>query len=162
MERSTVVGVFADHGEAERAVRDLLAAGFAREAIGFVARHPAPHEQSSGLGAMVGGYAGAASGGVLGGLLGLAISAVLPGVGHILAAGMVGLMLGGAYVGGLAGALIGMGIPEPEAHLLHREVEAGRTLVTVKVDGRYSEAVAILAAAGARDVTRQAAPAGTA
>ena len=59
-------------------------------------------------------------------------------------------------MGGIVGALVGMGIPEPEAQAYQREVEAGRHLVTVKANGRYSEAVAILAANGARDVVRQA------
>lgn len=44
----------------------------------------------------------------------------------------------------IAGALIGLGIPEEEAKYYEGEVKAGRTLVTVKADGRYDEACALL------------------
>jgi hypothetical protein len=152
-QRSIVVGVFAEQERAERAVRELLAAGFPQERIGFLTRDS---EANNGLGAIVGGYTGAAAGGLLGGLLGTAISAVIPGVGPIVGAGLVGMMLAGAYVGGIAGVLIGLGVPEGDARRYHQEVEAGRSLVTVRADGRYSEALAILAAAGALDVLREA------
>jgi hypothetical protein len=161
-ERSIVVGVFADHAQAARAVHDLLDAGFSKEQVGYLAPHPsgpaagAAAEEGGALGAIVGGYAGTAAGGILGGILGAILSVIIPGIGQAVAAGVVGMMLAGAYVGGIAGALIGMGVPAHEAHAYHREVEAGKALVTVKVDGRYSEALAILAAAGAQDVTRQA------
>lgn len=161
-ERSTVVGVFTDHAQAARAVHDLLDAGFSKEQIGYVAPHSSgqgaenPAEDGNGLGALVGGYTGTAAGGILGGILGAILAVTVPGIGHAVAAGVVGMMLAGAYVGGIAGVLIGMGVPAHEAHAYHRAVEAGKALVTVKVDGRYSEALAILAAAGAQDVTREA------
>ncbi len=160
--RSVVVGIFDDPARAEKAIRDLLDAGFRKEEIGFAVREAAgqAHEAKapegvSGLGALVGGYGGAAAGGVLGGLLGLAISAAVPGLGPVFAAGIVGLALGGAYVGGIAGALVGMGVPHEEAQRYHRHVEAGRVLVAVKAEGRYSDAVAILSADGAFDEIRQ-------
>jgi hypothetical protein len=160
--RSVVVGIFDDPARAEKAIRDLLAAGFQKEEIGFAMRQPSGQaheakapEGASGLGALVGGYTGAAAGGVLGALLGLAISAALPGIGPVLAAGMVGMALGGAYVGGLVGVLVGMGIPHEEAEHYHRHVQAGRALVAVKAEDRYSEALAILSANGALDAVRQ-------
>ncbi|MCC6420334.1 MAG: hypothetical protein IT429_19030 [Gemmataceae bacterium] len=161
--RSTVVGVFQDHAQAERAVRDLLAAGFPKEDIGYLARHPPGEpvegaDDVEGLGGAVGAYSGVAAGTILGGILGAAVSVAVPGFGPLLGAGMVGLMLGGAYVGGIAGALIGMGVPEEEAHAYHRAVEADRHLVAVRANDRYSEALAILAACGALDVTREASP----
>src|SRR4051794_5265743 len=85
--RAVVVGIFDDAAQAERAVKDLLGAGFSRDAIGFAMRQPpgqanpaATAGEASGLGALVGGYGGAAAGGILGGLLGLAISAAVPGL----------------------------------------------------------------------------------
>ena len=58
------------------------------------------------------------------------------------------------------GALVGLGIPEEEAKYYETEVKGGRVLVTVKADGRYDEAYAILRRFGAYDVnTRRAAPA---
>jgi len=162
-QRSVVVGIFDDAGQAEKAIRDLLDAGFTRDNIGFAMRHRTEQQHTAtadnGLGAMVGGYTGVAAGGILGGLLGLAISAAIPGVGPILAAGLVGMALGGAYIGGLVGVLVGMGVPEHEAEHYHRHVQEGRSLVAVKCPGRYSEALAILSAAGARDAVREPEPA---
>jgi uncharacterized protein (TIGR02271 family) len=45
-----------------------------------------------------------------------------------------------------------MGIPEEEAHWYEQEVKGGRTLVTVKADGRYDEAQALLRRHGAYDI----------
>src|SRR5262249_49542748 len=115
----------------------------------------APARDDNGLGALVGGYTGVAAGGILGGLIGLAISAAIPGLGPVLAAGVVGMALGGAYVGGLVGVLVGLGVPQHEAEHYHRHVQEGRALVAVKCEGRYSEALAILSANGARDAIRE-------
>jgi hypothetical protein len=158
--RSVVVGIFDNHAQAERAVRDLLEAGFRKEEIGFAMRdvsggEAAPPEGSSGLGALVGGYTGAAAGGALGALLGAGIFTAVPGLGPVLAAGVVGLGLAGAYVGGIAGVLVGMGVPEEEAKHYHRHVEQGRALVAVKAGDRYSEALGILSADGAYDAIRR-------
>jgi len=57
----------------------------------------------------------------------------------------------GAAIAGLAGALIGLGIPEEEAHYYEGEFKAGRTLVTVRAPGRYEEAHDILRRFGAYD-----------
>jgi hypothetical protein len=71
----------------------------------------------------------------------------------VLSAGILVATVGGAavggVVGGLAGVLIGHGIPEHEAHHYQNELAAGRTIVTVKVDGRHDDAVAILRRNGA-------------
>jgi hypothetical protein len=161
-QQSVVVGIFDDPAQAEKAIRDLLDAGFTRDRIGFAMRHPAEPEHAAeagkadnALGAVVGGYTGVAAGGILGGLIGLAISAAVPGVGPVLAAGLVGMALGGAYVGGLVGALVGLGVPQHEAEHYHRHVQEGRALVAVQCAGRYSEALAILSANGARDAVRE-------
>ena len=58
----------------------------------------------------------------------------------------------GVATGGLVGALIGLGIPEEEAHYYHGEFQAGRTLLTVRADGRRDEAAAILRRHGAYDI----------
>jgi hypothetical protein len=160
--RSVVVGIFDDSARAEAAIRELLSAGFKEVGIGFAMRQPSGQgggakgrERGSGLGTLVRGYTGAAAGGVLGGLLGLAISAALPGIGPVFAAGAVGRVLGDAYVGGLVGALVGMGISHEEAVNYHRQLQAGRTLLVVKAQDRCSEALVILSASGALDALLQ-------
>jgi uncharacterized protein (TIGR02271 family) len=50
----------------------------------------------------------------------------------------------GAAAASLVGALIGLGIPEEEAKFYDTEFQSGRTIVTVRADGRYDEALHIL------------------
>jgi hypothetical protein len=52
--------------------------------------------------------------------------------------------VGGAAVGGLLGALIGLGIPQEDARYYEEELHSGRTLITVLSEGRAAEAAAIL------------------
>jgi uncharacterized protein (TIGR02271 family) len=58
----------------------------------------------------------------------------------------------GAATAGLAGTLIGLGIPEDEANYYDQEFRAGRVLVTVQAGGRLSEVQAILRDNGGRDM----------
>jgi len=149
---STVVGVFEDRRDADQAVADLKRAGFRDDQIGVAMR------QSEGLAEGVetgdtyaeeGGVSGVLAGLGLGALAGLGVlSGVIPVIGPAIAAGTLGVILSnaaaGAAVAGLAGALIGYGIPEEEAKYYHGEFEAGRTIVTVQADGRYDEACTIM------------------
>jgi uncharacterized protein (TIGR02271 family) len=97
-------------------------------------------------------------------LVGLGALAI-PGIGPVLAAGPLGAALGpvvgatatgaalGAGTGALAGALIGLGIPDEEAHIYEERFHQGRILVTVKSGaGRYGEAESILRKAGAEAI----------
>lgn len=164
-QRSTVVGVFTDTAQADRAVTELKAAGFRDDEIGVAGRHDhgmatdagdtAEHEQGShaGSGALTGALAGAG----LGGLVGLGIIAgIIPVLGPVIAGGTLAAILanaaGGLVLGGLAGALVGAGIPEEEAHYYQSEFEAGRIIVTVQAGKRYDEATTILRRCGAYDM----------
>jgi hypothetical protein len=158
--RSVVMGVFTDHDRARRAVQDLRDAGFGEEQIGVIGRHAeGVREGTTGEGTQVGeaAAAGAATGAGVGALWALGIVAgVLPAIGPVIAGGVLASVLasaaGGAAVGGLVGALIGLGLPEEEATYYKGEVEAGRTLVTVRTDDRVAEARAILDRHGAYDM----------
>lgn len=158
-DRSTVVGVFTDRAMAERAIEQLHQAGFHDEQIGYVSRDSqvstvAPEASND---TAAGAATGAVSGGVLGGVLGAAAALLIPGFGPAIAGGILAATLGGAALGavagGLVGALTGMGIPEEEARYYQDEFETGRTIVTVKTDGRYEEALNILRQNGAYDAT---------
>jgi len=162
--RTTVVGVFSDYPSADRAVTELRKAGFRDDQIGFVGRHESAEvsvadrttkegETYAEEGALTGVLAGAG----LGALAGLGVLAgVIPVIGPAIAAGTLGVILtnlaGGAAVAGLAGALIGAGIPEEEAEYYNKEFEAGRAIVSVTADGRADEATAILRRHGAYDM----------
>jgi len=163
-QRSTVVGVFETHRQADAAVSELRQAGFREDQIGVASRRPegdvtgtetATAEQASNAG--TGAIAGALTGVGLGGLVGLGVLAgVIPVLGPVIAGGTLAVILanaaGGAAIGTLIGALTGAGISEEEARYYHGEFEAGRTLVTVKADGRYDEVVGILRRHGAYDM----------
>jgi len=151
-----VVGVFADRAAAVRAVDELRRAGFRQDQIGVVTRDvrdtATPHVEAD-VGPETGAAVGAVTGGVLGSVLGVGVALAIPGVGAALAAGVLAGLLGGASLGiaggGLVGALIGMGLSEEEAQHYEREVQSGRTLVTVRADGQHADAAAILARCGA-------------
>lgn len=105
--------------------------------------------------------AGAASGAFVGVSLGwLAGMGALgiPGIGPFVAAGpllaaLAGIGLGGT-VGGIAGALIGMGLPEYEARRYEGFVKEGHVLLSVHVEsGSWADrARRILRESGARDI----------
>lgn len=161
-QRSTVVGVFADPQQAERAVDELRRAGFRNDQIGIARRGQdddqigKPTEQSdthSGTGAITGAVAGAG----LGALAGLGVlSGMIPVIGPAIAGGTLGIILsnaaGGAAVAGVVGALAGLGVPEHEAEYYNQEFQSGRTIVTVKADGKAEEANTILRRYGAYDM----------
>ena len=168
-ERSTVVGVFENRGRAEQAIEALERAGFRDDQIGIVtpsleAPGAGGAAGEAGPGAGEGMATGGITGGVLGGLLGAAASLLLPGIGPVLAGGILATTLGGAALGAAAGglmsALTGMGVPEEEAHYYEGEFRSGHTIVTVKTNGRSQEAADILRDFGAHDAhtARDAAP----
>ena len=53
------------------------------------------------------------------------------------------------------GALVGEGVPENEARYYDQEFRSGRSIVTVRADGRYDEAQNTLRRFGAYDVHSQ-------
>ena len=155
----TTVGVFATRDAAERAVADLKAAGYQDDQIGWSARTRAarrcgrtgpatrtpPRGRPSGRGRGRGGRAGS---------LGVSFG-VIPVIGPILAVGTLAAALvsaaGGAAVAGLAGALIGWGIPEEDAKYYEGEVNAGRYLVTVDAGDRADDARGVFTRHGGYD-----------
>src|SRR5437870_304083 len=118
---SLVIGVFEDLPRAEGAIRELQEAGFLDSQMGLVMRpeasRPLDTTKSAEPHAGQGAAAGLVAGGLLGGLL-AAGTVMLPGIGPVLAAGVLATTVvgatAGAAAGGLVGALIGMGIPEEE------------------------------------------------
>jgi uncharacterized protein (TIGR02271 family) len=165
----TVVGVFEDRADADQAVADLKKAGFRDDQIGVAMRHAEgtadATTDAAGTHVESGTITGVLTGLGLGALAGLGVlSGVIPVIGPAIAAGTLGVILSnaaaGAAVAGLAGALIGYGIPEEEANYYHSEFEVGRTIVTVHADGRSAEATAILRRHGAYDMSTRGAVAG--
>jgi uncharacterized protein (TIGR02271 family) len=159
---TTVVGLFHDSEDARDAIDALQDAGFRGDEIGLLMRdrdEARDMAAETGTRAGEGAATGAVAGGLLGGLTGWLVgigALVIPGVGPFIAAGAFGAALTGAAVGAgvgaIAGAVVGMGIPKEEAEWYEGEVRGGRTLVTVRADGRYDEARAVLREYGAYDI----------
>jgi len=160
-----VFGIFPDQLTAEDAVENLKAVNFRGTDISVLfpdnqgARDFA-HERHTKApeGAVTGGSSGAVIGGALGWLVGVGALAI-PGAGPFIAAGPIMGMLGGigvgSAVGGLAGAMIGLGIPEYEAKRYEGRVRHGGILISVHCDNPEwaDRAKKILQEAGSEDVS---------
>jgi hypothetical protein len=107
--------------------------------------------------AVAAGSTGAVIGGALGWLAGIGALAI-PGVGPFIVAGPIMGMLGGigvgGTIGGVAGALIGLGIPEYEAKRYEGRIRRGGILLSVHCDDSdwAKRAKNILQQTGAEDV----------
>jgi uncharacterized protein (TIGR02271 family) len=151
----TVVGLFDDLNDAQRAVNDLTQLGIPRDQISIArtsTEKTATGSATTGTdsGDVAGGAAaGAATGAVIGGAAGLiaSLSALaIPGFGPVLAAGpLVAALTGaglGAAAGGLVGALVKAGVPEEEAEYYTEGVRRGGTLVTLRADDALADRAA--------------------
>ena len=160
-----VFGIYHTREAAEEAVNALRRVGFRNTDISALFPDNAgskdfAHEKNTKApeGATTGGASGAIVGGVLGWLVGIGFI-VIPGIGPFIAAGPVisALAAAGALgtVGGMVGALVGMGIPEYEAKRYEGRVKKGGILLSVHCDSndwakRGAEA---LRGTGAEDVS---------
>lgn len=151
--RTTAVGVFHDRAEAQQAINKLKSVGFTDDQIGVTARNTDGTTLDVGKQdsyANEGGLTGLAAGAGVGALWGLGIIAgVIPAIGPAIAGGTLAAILSSAAAGaaaaGVAGTLIGLGIPKEEAEFYETEFEAGRIVVTVHAGDRYAEAADIVA-----------------
>src|SRR5919109_4819308 len=167
-----VTGVFRSRDDAERAVSQLRSLGISDKRIGIVSPGPAPERLETGvpvtdteepgmgkaMGAAVGGAMGAASGATLG----LAVATMaIPGVGPVVAFGMIGAALLG-LVGAAAGSAIGdtveeelgEGIPHEDVYLYEDALRHGNSIVIASAaDGEQSDrAREVLNNTGAQDI----------
>jgi hypothetical protein len=163
--KTAVFGIYHAQLQAERAIEDLLGAGFSNDDISILAedhssRRAFAHEMHTK--APEGASAGAVGGGLIGGTVGL-LSALgtlaIPGVGPLLAAGPVLAVLAGmgagGTVGGLIGGLVGMGIPEYEAKRYEGRIQAGGVLLSVHCGSvtEVTKATDLLGQTGAQDIS---------
>lgn len=160
-----VFGIYPSPLSAERAVDDLVAAGYSNADVSVLMTDAETtkdfaHEKNTK--APEGTAIGVTTGGVVGGTLGLlaGIGALaIPGVGPLIAAGpimgaLAGLGVGGA-VGGIVGALAGMGVPEYEAKRYEGRVKNGGVLLSVhcETSDEIHRAKEILKTTGAEDIS---------
>lgn len=155
----TVIALFDDFDSARRAVEALVEAGYSRDVISLVANDVVEGHSRYVNTEDVKGSEGAGFGAVVGTLIGLG-TALIPGVGPVLAAGpaWAALMAGigaasGAATGGITASLIDLGITEERAGYYAEGVRRGGALVSATVnDASESHVRSILDQHGAADI----------
>jgi hypothetical protein len=151
-----VVAIFPNYGLAEAAIDELCHAGFAKDEIGLACHGERLHEAETKTGhteevAATGAEAGAIAGGIAGALAGVAAAVTIPGLGPVIAAGLLlgfGGAAAGAALGTFAGPFIALGLSKETAQRYEDEFRRGRTLVVVRSKGRQDEAASILESHG--------------
>ncbi len=160
-----VTGIFGSRRPAEEAVQGLVAAGVPRGRISLltpagddpVAGVPTTEAEAPGVATALGAVTGAATGAAGGIGLGTLVSLAVPGVGPVLAMGMLGAALlgaGGAAVGAAWDAAMQHGLPRDELYLYEDALRRGCSVVVVLVEdpAGAAQARAVLDRAGAESL----------
>jgi hypothetical protein len=163
----TVAGIFLSGDDARRAVANLESIGVSRGHITVltpgatqqqVDAVPTDEGEQPGMGkaigAVVGGAVGAASGVPIGAAL---VSLMVPGIGPVIASGILGAALfgaGGAAIGGALETNLSEGLPKDEIFVYEDALRRGHTvLIALVEDERLAEEARVtLLAAGANTV----------
>jgi uncharacterized membrane protein len=146
----TVIGVFENRTNAEKAVSALRNQGFNNEEINIISKKQENRQYDDDI------TDGTLTGSTLGGIGGLIVGAgalTIPGIGPILAMGPISAAIGGAIAGGVAGGLIDWGIPAETSHRYEEDVKHGDILAVIRADSaKINAAAQILRQNGAKDV----------
>ena len=143
----TVAGVFRSVEAARRGTAQVRRVGIPAERVNLllpgvseeeIHRIPTSQTEQPGMGGAIGGVVGAALGMAAGFDLGVGATALIPGVGPVLAVGIVGAALlgvgggvSGAALGGAAERVSTPGIPADEVFFYEDALRQGRSLVIV-------------------------------
>jgi hypothetical protein len=155
---NSVAGVFQSQAEAEHAREMLATIGLGKDRVVLLTRGgagkssgkaiPTSDTEQPGMGTAMGGVIGGAVG-VAGGAEIGALTAVIPGVGPVIAMGILGgaiLGLAGARAGGAIEDSLGKGLPADELFIYEDALRQGRSVIVVFPDpaqaGSVSEAMA--------------------
>jgi hypothetical protein len=137
----TATFVYDDPTLARQAVTALEEAGFSSSEISLVRQDDSGElvdaNDSVADGATTGASVGVAAGAGAGLLASLGLIAI-PGIGPLVAAGVLATTLAGAAAGavggGLIGALVDYGVSDEEAHVYAENLRRGGTLVSVRAE----------------------------
>ena len=163
---NTVVSTFATAGDARTATQQLTSAGFTENRVNVLAPGaseraltavPTDDGEAPGIGKAVGGLVGGAVGMAAGPISAVAASALVPGIGPIIAIGAIAaavLGLTGAAVGGALESALTEGVPRDDLFFIEEALRQGRTVVIVlaRDEAEADEARAVLSRAGAESL----------
>jgi hypothetical protein len=144
----TVSGIFASRDAAARAIQRLRGIGVRDDAINVLAPGmsdrqiastvPTDEGEQPGMGTALGAVAGAATGASIGLPIGAAIAtSVIPGIGPIIAAGILGAAIvgaGGAALGNRMEENLSTGLPRDELFFYEDALRQGRLVLIVEVE----------------------------
>jgi hypothetical protein len=165
-----VVAIFTNPRKAESALKDLRTQGVPERDISLLApssseaslrRLPTDEGEQPGMGEAVGAVVGTGLGASGGAFLGAATSALIPGIGPVVAigvaaAGLLGIVgaFGGAAAGGALEDALTVGIPKDEWFVYEDALRQGRTVLAVVTanDARAASLRATLSRHGAESV----------
>jgi hypothetical protein len=168
----TVAGIFQSRTGAEEAIRQLHLLGIANDRIALLTPGvseeqvenivPTSDTEQPGMGAAMGGAVGGAIGAAGGATLGAAAASLLvPGVGPVMALGLLGAAIlgaGGAATGVAAGKALEReladGLPHDELYVYEDALRRGRSVVIafVEEDDSIEAAQKAFASAGAESI----------
>ena len=162
----SVAGIFTSGGAAERAVRRLLSSGIPQDHVTLItpgtdvrrlASVPVDEGEAPGTGAAIGAVTGAATGAGVGLPIGAAVSVKVPGIGPIIAFGLLGAALfgaGGAAIGNALENTLTQGVPRDDLFVMEDALRGGQSVVIAFVDDEATalRARAALRAEGALDL----------
>ena len=160
----TVAGIFATRSDAERAAAQLEALGIPRDRITVLSPGVDPHKavpvddgERPGVGKAIGAVVGAGTGAAIGFPLGAAVTMMIPGIGPIIASGIIGALLfgaGGAAVGATLEESLVAGIPHDDLFLYEDALRRGRSVLIALLedDTLAARAREVLDAAGAEGI----------
>jgi hypothetical protein len=162
----SVAGIFASRHDARRAADRLPPVGVSPDHVTVLAPGASPEEiaavrtddaeqpgTATAMGAVVGGAVGAAGGLPIGATL---LSLVVPGIGPVIASGIVGAALlgaGGAAVGRSLERSLADGLPKDEIFFYEDALRRGRSVVVALVlDEHAADARRVLAESNAESI----------
>ena len=168
-----VTGVFRSRDSAEKAVSQLRSLGIPDERLGVLTPGsvseqrletgvPVTDTEEPGMGRAMGAAVGGAMGAAGGATLGLAVATLaIPGIGPVIAFGMLGAALLGT-VGAAAGSAVGdtveeelgEGIPHEDLYVYEDSLRHGKSVLIAYVDDedKADEAREVVENAGAEDI----------
>ena len=166
-----LTAIFETRREAENTVRELRTVGIPESRIGLVTPEgnargnttvPVADTEYPGMGTAMGATVGGAIGAAGGATLGLAAATlIVPGVGPVLAFGLLGAALFGGTGAALGAAVgdkleegLGEGFPHEDVYLYEYALRLSRSIVIVHAenDDQYAKARALLNRTGALDL----------